>query len=140
MSDGPFKLDPEKLAGHGLEHMPPWSSDVVLEGESKHRRFVFFRRDIVVEVYEAGPGKFRVEGSPYDEFIHVLEGELVLEGQDGTRSEYRAGDWLILPRGWIGTWENRGNYRELIAVERNSWEASASSRGAEPAEGAGPAE
>ena len=46
----------------------------------------------------------------------------------------RAGDWLILPKGWVGTWENKGNYRELIAVERRSWEASASSHGAGDAE------
>ena len=130
MRDAPFKLDPAKLAGRGLTEVPPWPSEAVLEGESKHRRHVFFRRDIVVEVYEAGPGKFRVDGAPYDEFIHILEGELVLEGADGTRAEYRAGDWLILPKGWVGTWENKGHYRELIAVERKSWEASASSHGA----------
>ena len=41
-------------------------------------------------------------------------------------SNYKAGEWLLLPKGWKGTWENRGNYRELIAVERKSWEASPS--------------
>jgi uncharacterized cupin superfamily protein len=125
MQTSPFKLDPEKLAGHGLEEIPPWPAEVILEGESKHRQCIFFRGDIVVEVYEAAPGKFQIV-APYDEFIHILEGELILVAQDGEVFEYAAGDWVMLPKGWTGTWENRGNYRELIAVERKSWEASAS--------------
>lgn len=125
MQQGPFLLDPEKLAGHGLETLPPWPPEAVLEGESRHRRFVFFRGDIVVEVYEAVPAKFQIV-APYDEFIHILEGELELVSEAGSTSQYAAGDWLLLPKGWKGTWENRGNYRELIAVERSSWEASAS--------------
>ena len=125
MSRSPFKLDPEKLAGKGLEEMPPWPAEAILEGESKHRNCVFFRGDIVVEVYEAAPGKFQIV-APYDEFIHILEGELILVAEDGEESAYAAGDWLMMPKGWKGTWENRGNYRELIAVERKSWEASAS--------------
>ena len=125
MSDSPFKLDPQKLAGHGLEELPPWPTEAVLEGESKHRRFVFFRGDIVVEVYEAVPAKFQIV-APYDEFIHILEGDLELVGEDGETHQYAAGDWVMLPKGWKGTWENRGRYRELIAAERKSWEASAS--------------
>ncbi len=130
MSGSPFKLDPEKLAGRGLEEMPPWPAEAILEGESKHRRCIFFRGDLVVEVYEAAPGKFQIV-APYDEFIHILDGELILVAEDGESFEYEAGDWVMLPKGWTGTWENRGNYRELIAAERVSWEASASSTGAE---------
>ncbi len=73
MQNQPFKLDPEKLAGHGLEEIPPWPPEAILEGESKHRCCVFFRGDIVVEVYEAVPAKFQIV-APYDEFIHILEG------------------------------------------------------------------
>ena len=126
----PFKLDPEKLAGRGLEEIPPWPAEAILEGESKHRRCIFFQGDLVVEVYEAVPGKFQIV-APYDEFIHILEGELILVAEQGERFEYAAGDWVMLPKGWTGTWENRGNYRELIAAERKSWEASASAAGAD---------
>ncbi len=125
----PFRLDPEKLAGRGLVEMPPWPAEAILEGESKHRRCIFFQGDIVVEVYEAAPGKFQIV-APYDEFIHILDGELILVAEDGELFEYKAGDWVMLPKGWTGTWENRGNYRELIAAERKSWEASASAAGA----------
>jgi len=130
MSQSPFKFDPEKLAGKGLEEMPPWPAEAILEGESKHRRHIFYRGDIVVEVYEAAPAKFQIV-APYDEFIHILEGELILVSDAGEQTEYSAGDWVMMPKGWSGTWENRGNYRELIAAERKSWEASASSAGAE---------
>jgi uncharacterized cupin superfamily protein len=130
MSQSPFKFDPAKLAGKGLEEMPPWPPEAILEGESKHRRHIFYRGDIVVEVYEAAPAKFQIV-APYDEFIHILEGELILVSDAGEQTEYSAGDWVMMPKGWSGTWENRGNYRELIAAERKSWEASASSAGAE---------
>jgi uncharacterized cupin superfamily protein len=82
----------------------------------------------VVEVYEAAPGKFQIV-APYDEFIHILDGELILVAEDGESFVYRTGDWVMLPTGWTDTWENRGNYRELIAAERKSWEASASAAG-----------
>ena len=96
-----------------------------VEASSLH----LFRGELVVEVYEAAPGKFQIV-APYDEFIHILDGELILVAEDGERFEYKAGNWVMLPKGWTGTWENRGNYRELIAAERKSWEASASATGA----------
>jgi len=130
MSGSPIKLDPKKLAGQGLEEMPPWPPEAILEGESKHRRCIFFRGDIVVEVYEAVPAKFQIV-APYDEFIHILEGELILTDAQGQRFEYAMGDTLVMPRGWTGTWETRGTYRELIAAERKTWEASASATGAD---------
>ena len=61
-TNSPFKLDPEKLAGHGLEDIPPWPPEAILEGESKHRRCIFFQGDIVVEVYEV---RFHVPSAHY---------------------------------------------------------------------------
>ena len=36
--------------------------------------------------------------------------------------EFVAGDSLVVPKGWIGTWKMLGNYRELIAVATDAYE------------------
>lgn len=127
-STAPIALDPRKLAGEGLEAVPPWPSEFLLEGESKHWAEVLFRGDIIVEVYEAVPSKLKIV-APYDEFIYILEGKLVITDLEGKAYRFETGDRLVLPKGFEGTWETIGRYRELIIVERKSWEASASADG-----------
>jgi uncharacterized cupin superfamily protein len=124
----PMKLDPEKLAGKGLESIPPWPGEALIEGESKHWGDVLFRGDIIVEVYEAVPSILKIV-APYDEFIYILEGELVITDLEGRAFRYAAGDHVVMPKGFEGTWQTIGRYRELIVVERQSWEASASADG-----------
>jgi len=124
----PAKLDPEKLAGHGLESIPPWPTEAILDGESKHWGEVLFRGDVIVEVYEAVPSTLKIV-APYDEFIYILEGKLIITDLEGTAYAFEAGDRLVLPKGFEGTWQTLGRYRELIVVERKSWEASASADG-----------
>lgn len=38
----------------------------------------FHTDKLMVSIYETEPGRVRIEGLPYDEFIHVLEGRLIL--------------------------------------------------------------
>jgi uncharacterized cupin superfamily protein len=48
----------------------------------------------------------------------VLSGKLILTEPNGKAHEYRPGDSLVLPAGYMGTWEMQGNYRELALVIR----------------------
>ena len=57
-----------------------------------------------VYVIDVDPGKVRIDGLPYDEYIHVLEGRLILTPDDGKEVEYKKGDSLILPEGYTGYW------------------------------------
>ena len=70
-----------------------------------------------LSVYEAGPAKVRIEGSVYDEFITILEGRLILTPDAGGEYEYKAGDSLVVPKGYQGGWEMPVPYRELIVVD-----------------------
>jgi uncharacterized cupin superfamily protein len=126
MSPKPYQLDPEKLAGHGLSPAPPLPPEILLGGDPAQRNHILHRGDFVVEVYESDAGKFRVD-LPYDEFIYILEGELILVSDAGEEVLFAAGESLVLPRGWQGTWENPGRYRELVVVERRAFEALAAS-------------
>ena len=55
-------------------------------------------------LWESTPGKWRMA---YDEweYCRILTGHSIIEGDDGTRLEVRAGDSFILRPGFSGTWE-----------------------------------
>jgi hypothetical protein len=119
----PIRIDGEKLAGVGLEEYPALPSEVVLEGGSAHRGHIFFSGDeIVVEVWEADASTLAIsEPFPYDEFVTILSGKLVLVDEVGTKTEYVAGESLVIPKGFLGTWQMIGNYRELVVIEKEAY-------------------
>ncbi|MCP4302739.1 MAG: DUF861 domain-containing protein, partial [Gammaproteobacteria bacterium] len=55
-------------------------------------------------------------------FVLVLSGKLIMTGADGVSQAYVAGDSLVVPTGFTGTWKMLGNYRELIVIERDAYE------------------
>ena len=106
--------DPSEFEDEGI------SSDGESAGFSTHN---FHSGKIEVSVYETGPGKVRVDGLPYDEFILILEGRLILTTDDGQRFEFDEGDSLVLPRGYVGYWEMPVKYRELIVIDTSYLDA-----------------
>jgi len=131
-TEKPLKLDPAVLAGEGLREVPPVPKEFLLSGVSRPRERVLHEGDeIVAAVYEEAPVKLPLQGKgmPYDEFVHVLEGTLILTDSNGRTREFNAGDFLLIPKGFTGTWETRGKFRELIVVERNAWDAARESSG-----------
>ena len=120
------KLDPEKLAGINLpdeeQFMPP---EDVLEGNHRPRGEVLhYGEQLITEVYEDDPATLLFdEPYTYDEFIMVLSGKLVLTGTGGEPQEFVQGESLVIPKGFTGTFQMVGNYRELIVIEREAYEA-----------------
>jgi uncharacterized protein len=55
-------------------------------------------------IWESEPGKWRVVFSE-SEFCHILEGVLIVTGDDGSVTTFRAGDAFVSPAGFTGTWE-----------------------------------
>ena len=43
---------------------------------------------------------------------------LILTGSDGKAGEFVAGDAVMVPRGFTGTRDMRGDYRKLIIYQR----------------------
>jgi uncharacterized cupin superfamily protein len=103
------KLDPDKLAGINLPAGEPF--------------ILHYGEQLITEVYEDDPATFNIgEPTAYDEFVLVLSGKLVLTDADGMSQEYVAGDSLVVPKGFTGTWKMLGNFRELIVIEREAYE------------------
>jgi hypothetical protein len=119
----PVRLDNEKLAGVGLEEYPAMSAEEVLEGGSGQRGDVFFvGEELAVGVWEADASTLAIsEPLPYDEFVTVLSGKLILTDKQGTATEYSTGESVVLPKGFSGTWQMLGNYREIYVMEKEAF-------------------
>lgn len=55
-------------------------------------------------IWSGQPGTWRVVFSE-SEFCHILEGVIVVRGDDGSEATFRAGDAFVTPAGFTGTWE-----------------------------------
>ena len=117
----PITIAQHFLDGEGLVVGDPAEFDgegITVECEpTGFRTYNFHTGNIMVSVYESKPDKVRIEGSVYDEFITVLEGTLILRPDSGGEYTYKAGESLIVPKGYIGGWEMPERYRELIVVD-----------------------
>jgi uncharacterized cupin superfamily protein len=57
------------------------------------------------------PGALKAGNYPLDEFVYVLEGDVVTLDADGTRHEFHPGDALVIPKGWVGLWDMKTSRR-----------------------------
>jgi uncharacterized cupin superfamily protein len=119
-----LSLNTEDLREMALESIPPWPDEMVLSGTNQHWQKVLHEGEFVVALYEAMPAVIDIsEPYPYDEYVRVLEGSVVLTSSQGERQSYEAGDAFLVPVGWTGTWEMPTRFRELIIIDRKGWEA-----------------
>ena len=126
----PQKICKTYLMGQNLSELPARTAKkvgnprrIISEQENRHRFHTAFVGDIVVSIYESGPAKLQIENSLYDELIHVLEGSLVLTDTEGFAQKIETGGFVVMPRGFCGTWEMVGDaYRELVVIERDTLE------------------
>lgn len=116
----PVRMDPDKMAGLGLTPIPnDGFIDILVEGELEFEiARLFDGEELRVVVVESTPAKTDHRSRPleYDEFVLVLNGKLVLTEQDGTVHEFTPGQALVVPKGYTGTWEQQGTYRELAII------------------------
>ena len=123
----PVRMNPDKLAGVDLTVGEPFiAPEDILEGSHQPRGdYLYSGKELIVEIFEDGPATLAiVEPFPVDEYVMVMSGKLILTDADGQVQEFVAGDSLMVPKGFTGTWQMLGNYRELIVVERESYEKS----------------
>ncbi len=66
------------------------------------------------EANDSKPGELSIP-EPYseDELMYVLDGKIVLIDDQGNREEYVAGEGVVLPRGWTGTFSGPEGARKI---------------------------
>ncbi len=66
-------------------------------------------------IWRSEPGKWRVVFSE-NEFCHLLEGVIVVHGDDGSERTFRAGDAFVSPAGFTGTWHVTERAKKYYAI------------------------
>ncbi|MDG2327288.1 MAG: cupin domain-containing protein [Halioglobus sp.] len=118
-------LDADQLRVMELESIPPWPDELVLSGTNKHWQKILHLGEFAVVLYESEAAVIDVSYPfPYDEYVLVIEGEVILTSTSGERQRYGVGDSFVVPKGWTGTWDMPVKYREKIVVERKAWDES----------------
>jgi len=71
-----------------------------------------------VGYWSSTPGKWRVH---YDEeeYFEFLEGEAIIEGEDGEKRHCLPGTKLVIQAGFKGTWETITDCRKLYVIALN---------------------
>lgn len=119
-SPAPVRLDRDKMAGLNLTAVPPDAYIDILEAGELNMRVssLFEGEELRVSIFESTPAttNHRTRPTDIDEFVYVLSGKLILTEPGGTAHEFVPGDSLVLPKGYTGTWEMQGNYRELVVI------------------------
>lgn len=122
----PVAFTADDLAGDGLKEVPHLTArtvgnprEIIAQSDEAPKNRTLFAGDVMVVIYEGGPGCVRLENTLYDEYIEVLSGTLVLtEEASGTVTEVTTGGHVMVPKGYCGTFEMQGQpYRELVVSE-----------------------
>ena len=113
-------LYPEAVKKESLAEIPPFPEDE-RAGPQSNWMTVLHSGEVTVAVYESTPVLIEIkEPLPYDEYVHVLEGEVTLTDLDGNENTFKAGENFLVPKGFLGTWNMTTHYREMVVVETNA--------------------
>jgi len=96
-------LDRDRLEGRNLGEFTPYepeSGDLVARG---HEYFYSTDENFGIGVWESKPGKMTYTDLEYDELMIVLDGSIVTTDEHGNSEVFTAGEGLVLPKGWTGT-------------------------------------
>jgi hypothetical protein len=66
-----------------------------------------------VWVCSPGPSFWKLETN---EFVHIIGGSMTVTPQGGESVTLKAGDTMMFPRGWEGTWEIHETLRKLYVI------------------------
>ncbi|MGE4480627.1 cupin domain-containing protein [Acidocella sp.] len=97
----------------------PWedvAADKLISGTPKVRTIVLYEnsaRGLAAGEWEASPGKWRIAYTEW-EYVEIISGACVVEGDDGRRIEAGPGDKFVIEPGFTGTWE-------VLSPLRKSW-------------------
>lgn len=97
------RLDRDRLSGKNLGEFEPYEpeyGDLIAHG---HDYFYSADENFGIGVWESKPGSMNYSDLEYDELMYVLEGTIILTDEHGVTGTYGAGEGLVLPRGWTGT-------------------------------------
>ena len=112
----PVKISQAQIAGAIFEDYAPVVETV--DGNTTNDVEVFLSHDQKFDTGVYKSGKVRTEiTEPYgvNEYMHFIEGGVTLTSSDGTVTEITAGDSVVIPADWTGTWDTEG-YTKIYVI------------------------
>lgn len=105
-----------------LPQLPAWPEEMVVSGDLRQWQTVVYKGEqIVGAIWLSKPGKLQIDGYPFDQMVLVLDGSVTLQPDGEQEQTYYKGDIFFVPKGYKGSWEMPGDYKEFITVEKNAW-------------------
>jgi len=100
-----------------LKPYRPESARVLSGDPAQTVQFVYQSADgcFSAGIWTCEPGCWRID-FVQDEFIHLLEGVVVVTDATGEARTYRAGDAFVSPAGFSGTWDVRERVRKYFTL------------------------
>jgi uncharacterized cupin superfamily protein len=71
----------------------------------------------IAGIWESTPGKFHAVYEE-DEFYYMLEGKVVIADDQGNARTFTPGDCIVVPAGFVGTWDVLENTKKFYAHHR----------------------
>jgi hypothetical protein len=93
-------------------------STSITAGQLEATREIWTSTDGQVEagVWEATSGSFRAVREGYHEICQILAGRATIEVADREPFEISAGDTVVTPNGWSGTWHVHETIRKTYVI------------------------
>lgn len=112
----PVKMSKAQIGGAIFEDYEPVV--VTHDGNTTHDVEVFLSSNKQFDAGMYRSGKVRAEiNEPYgvNEYMHFLEGGVTLTSSDGSVTEIKAGDSVVIPAEWTGVWDTEG-YTKIYVI------------------------
>lgn len=95
----------------------PWAPKptAVTDGVMERSLTIWEGPGIDVGLWECTTGSFSARRDTYTESCVILAGHVTLEDAHGS-IEYRAGDVLVTPQGWVGLWHVHETVRKVYVI------------------------
>jgi len=95
-----------------------------LESDVPVQRGYFYLNDenlgLKVGLWDCTPFTSIMRPYPVDEFMHLLEGSLTIEQEDGTATTVSAGDTFAIPKGLVCRWVQTEHVRKFFMISSNT--------------------
>ncbi len=97
----PVLMDRQKLAGLGITKLP--------DRASHYRDVLYDGHELKVVLDAEPPGVKNINAPLSEQVIYIVSGMLTLWDTAGEEQTFYAGDFIILPVGFTGTWQSEGH-------------------------------
>ena len=98
----------DEMSADGLETAPPV--------QSGHLYYNDEALGLMSGVWHCTPFVGKMGAYGVDEFMHVLEGSVTIETEDGTETTISAGESFVIPRGLVCKWKQTEDMRKFFVI------------------------